>query len=227
MENMERQKFDDAWQDALTGAEQSPSENVWNAIDSKLTVAEGGTMKRRVIFYQRLAAASILFAVVFGSLTAYYVTENSNQSSRNQLANGESVVNQSINGQSGNQLGDEKVVNDQGKEKEPRADHAENKDQLVAGKTDDPTTVDKIIENKQHTDNLLAEAQSGNNDEAATLNSIKNKTNQEVSKNKTYSGVTSQKQSMMIASDNEVGNSEAFYNECKNPQQKFCHSYYT
>jgi hypothetical protein len=221
MENMERQKFDDAWQDALTGAEQSPSENVWNAIDSKLTVAEGGTMKRRVIFYQRLAAASILFAVVFGSLTAYYVTENSNQSSRNQLANGESVVNQSINGQSGNQLGDEKVVNDQGKEKEPRADHAENKDQLVAGKTDDLATADKAIENKQRPDNLLAEAQSGNNDEAATLNSIKNKTNQEVSKNKTYSGVTSQKQSMMIASDNEVGNSEAFYNDVKTRNRNF------
>lgn len=76
MENMERQKFDDAWQDALKDAEQSPSEHVWNAVDSKLTVAEGGTMKRRVIFYQRLAAASILFAVVFGSLTAYYVNED-------------------------------------------------------------------------------------------------------------------------------------------------------
>jgi hypothetical protein len=92
MENMERQKFDDAWQDAFKGAEQSPSENVWTGIDSKLTRAEGGTMKRRVIFYQRLAAASILFAVVFGSLTAYYVNEANDQEVDDRLAN-EKVVN--------------------------------------------------------------------------------------------------------------------------------------
>ncbi len=72
MENTERKKFDNAWRDAFQQAEQNPSAEVWSALDSELTHAEGGVMKRRVVFYQRLAAASILFALVFGSLTTYY-----------------------------------------------------------------------------------------------------------------------------------------------------------
>lgn len=72
MENTERQKFDNAWRDAFQQTEQNPSGEVWSALDSELTRAEGGVMKRRVVFYQRLAAASVLFALVFGSLTTYY-----------------------------------------------------------------------------------------------------------------------------------------------------------
>jgi hypothetical protein len=72
MENTERKKFDNAWRDAFQQAEQNPSAEVWSALDGELTRAEGGVMKRRVVFYQRLAAASILFALVFGSLTTYY-----------------------------------------------------------------------------------------------------------------------------------------------------------
>lgn len=78
MENMERQKFDDAWRKAFDGAGQSPSSEVWASLDSKLIAAEGSTMKRRVVFYQRLAAASILFAVLLGSLTTYYFSTQSN-----------------------------------------------------------------------------------------------------------------------------------------------------
>jgi hypothetical protein len=72
MENSERKKFDNAWRDAFQQAEQSPSAEVWAALDHELTRAEGGAMKRKVVFYQRLAAASILFALLFGSLTTYY-----------------------------------------------------------------------------------------------------------------------------------------------------------
>jgi hypothetical protein len=75
MKNTERQKFDDAWRDAFQQAEQTPSAEVWSALDHHLTQAEGGIMKRRVIFYQRLAAAAILFALAFGALTAYYASE--------------------------------------------------------------------------------------------------------------------------------------------------------
>ncbi len=75
MKNTERQKFDDAWRDAFQHAEQTPSAEVWSALDHHLTQAEGGIMKKRVIFYQRLAAAAILFALAFGALATYYVTE--------------------------------------------------------------------------------------------------------------------------------------------------------
>jgi len=99
MKNTERQKFDDAWRDAFQQAEQTPSAEVWSALDHHLTQTEGGIMKRRVIFYQRLAAAAILFALAFGALTAYYASEQtdniaeevaSSQKTENHIANNES-----------------------------------------------------------------------------------------------------------------------------------------
>jgi hypothetical protein len=99
MKNTERQKFDDAWRDAFQQAEQTPSAEVWSALDHHLTQAEGGIMKRRVIFYQRLAAAAILFALAFGALTTYYASEQtdyvatevvSSQTTENPVANNES-----------------------------------------------------------------------------------------------------------------------------------------
>jgi hypothetical protein len=92
MENTERQKFDNAWRDAFQQAEQNPPAEIWSALDHELTRAEGGVMKRKVIFYQRLAAASVLVALAFGSLTTYYNRKQnvfgvSEISSANQLNN--------------------------------------------------------------------------------------------------------------------------------------------
>lgn len=207
MENMERQKFDDAWQDALTGAKQSPSENVWAAIDNKLSVAEGGTMKRRVIFYQRLAAASVLFAVVFGSLTAYYVNENNNQSTSNQLADRESIVNQSINGESesGKQLSNEKATHDQVIESESGKALEKNNNQRVPDKSNSLSD-DKTIENKlfKQEDIQLAETQSGKNAEVISQNSVNKNRYNDLAKNEPVSGVTSKKQSILLASDKDA-----------------------
>lgn len=80
---MRQQKFDDAWREAFEGGEQSPSVNVWASLESKLAAMEGVAMKRRVIFYQRLAAACALFAVAIGSLTSYYFnTKEANERTR-------------------------------------------------------------------------------------------------------------------------------------------------
>ncbi len=165
---MERQKFENAWRDALAGAEQSPSENVWMGIDSKLTVAEGGTMKRRVIFYQRLAAASILFAVVFGSLTAYYINENNSQTGDDRLAEGTLNNGQLINGQ----LADDKA--------------AEN--QLV---------------NEQLADDRLA-----NDNKDVTRNSTGTNEQTDLTKKKNNSNITIQKQSVLLADNNEGAGDE-------------------
>ena len=150
---MERQKFENAWRDAFTGAEQSPSENVWSAIDSKLTVAEGGTMKRRVVFYQRLAAASILFAVVFGSLTAYYINENNSQIGDGRLAEKTFNYDQLVN----DQLADSKVVEDQ--------------------LTNDKSVNDQLINNKseenQITNDQLSNTQLANDNKNVARNSTK------------------------------------------------------
>jgi hypothetical protein len=83
MKTSENRKFEEEWNNALDGAEMAPSENVWNSIDLKLAHAESGKMKKRVLFYQRLAAASILFALCLGAAGWFW---NSDEAGANQLA---------------------------------------------------------------------------------------------------------------------------------------------
>lgn len=72
MENSERQRFEENWKSAFENAEQSPSDRVWWSIDSALTNAEGGSMRRKVVFYKRLAAASVVLALALAGSTTYY-----------------------------------------------------------------------------------------------------------------------------------------------------------
>jgi hypothetical protein len=59
MENWDDQHFKSEWKQALEGAEVTPSEQVWTNIDARMMAAENASMKKRVVFYQRLAAASV------------------------------------------------------------------------------------------------------------------------------------------------------------------------
>jgi hypothetical protein len=72
MKNSENPKFEESWKDAFSDAEARPSENVWTNIDLQLSRAESGDMKRRIVFYQRLAAASVIFALALGSAGVWY-----------------------------------------------------------------------------------------------------------------------------------------------------------
>lgn len=83
MKNSEKGKFEDAWYKAFENAEQAPSEDVWTGVEQGLNKAETLVMKRRVVFYQRLAAASILFALLLGGLSTYYITDLTNQKENN------------------------------------------------------------------------------------------------------------------------------------------------
>lgn len=76
MEDSERQKFEEHWKSAFEGAEQPPSDRVWWSIENTLTQAEGGTMKRKLIFYKRLAAASVVLALVLAGSTTYFLNES-------------------------------------------------------------------------------------------------------------------------------------------------------
>ncbi len=67
MGDMER-KFEEAWRKAMEGAEVQPSQETWQAVESTLITAENQRMKRKVVFYQRLAAVSVLFALLLGAL---------------------------------------------------------------------------------------------------------------------------------------------------------------
>lgn len=74
MKNSEKGKFEDAWQKAFSNAESGPSEDVWAGVEQSLNKVETIAMKRKLVFYQRLAAASILFALVLGGLSTYYIS---------------------------------------------------------------------------------------------------------------------------------------------------------
>lgn len=79
MENSERQRFEENWKSAFQDAEQQPSDRVWWSIDNALTHAEGGSMKRKVIFYKRLAAASVILALVLAGSTTYFINESQDE----------------------------------------------------------------------------------------------------------------------------------------------------
>jgi hypothetical protein len=64
----ENRKFEDEWRKAFKDAEGDVNPSVWVNIDSKLANAESGAMKKRVLFYQWLAAASVAMAMVAGGV---------------------------------------------------------------------------------------------------------------------------------------------------------------
>src|SRR3990170_2255186 len=109
MNDMERRKFEDSFQEAFKDAEVSPSDNVWTNIELDLERAEGGKMKRRLFFFKTLAAASITFAVFMTGI-GYYLLKDQAQSnnlahqvpaekeSNDVIANEESAVDNIKNG---------------------------------------------------------------------------------------------------------------------------------
>ena len=73
---MERNEFEKSWKKAFDGAEATPAESSWSAIESALIAAENSQMKRQVVFYQRLAAASVIFAALITASGFYYWSNN-------------------------------------------------------------------------------------------------------------------------------------------------------
>jgi hypothetical protein len=70
---MERQRFDDSWKEAFEDAEMSPSENLWTNIELDLEKAEGKKMKKRILYFKLLAAASVAFAMTFAGVGVLYM----------------------------------------------------------------------------------------------------------------------------------------------------------
>ena len=89
---MERRKFEDSFKDAFEGAEVSPSENVWTNIELDLEKADGGKMRRRLLFYKMLAAASVAFAMCVAGIGYYVVNKSTRYFCRWNLASSASSV---------------------------------------------------------------------------------------------------------------------------------------
>lgn len=75
---MERRTFEDAFKDAFEGAEHTPSEQVWTNIELELEKEAGEKMRRKLVFFKMLAAASIAFALSVAGI-GYYVYESKMQ----------------------------------------------------------------------------------------------------------------------------------------------------
>lgn len=75
MQDSERPKFEEkfkeSWKKAFDGAESTPPDHVWNAIELDLASQESAAMKKKVVFYQRLAAAMLIFGLIAGSYGYY------------------------------------------------------------------------------------------------------------------------------------------------------------
>ena len=71
MKNMEREKFEESWKRAFDKAEVTPSEQVWNNIELDLEKAKGNDLRKRLMFYKLLAAASVVFAMAVGGVGYY------------------------------------------------------------------------------------------------------------------------------------------------------------
>ena len=74
MKDLNNQKFEESWRKALADGEIDPSPSVWSNIELDLMQAEGDTMKRKVVLYKWVAAASV-FLVVFLGGAFYYNTK--------------------------------------------------------------------------------------------------------------------------------------------------------
>jgi hypothetical protein len=101
MRNSENKKFEESWHNAFSDAEASPPDNVWTNIDLHLSRVESGDMKRRVVFYQRLAAASVIFAIGLTGLGIWYSTKNKHEQ-LTEVRSNENTVRQEVPSQERN-----------------------------------------------------------------------------------------------------------------------------
>ena len=64
-------RFDKEWEDAFDHAEMDVSPGLWDSIESEMDKPAAGKYKKRLLFFQLLAAASVLFAMSVGGVAIY------------------------------------------------------------------------------------------------------------------------------------------------------------
>jgi hypothetical protein len=101
MQDMEKPKIDGEWKKAFDQAEVNPSDNVWVNIELDLEKAKGSQLKKRLLFYQLLAAASVLFSI--GAGVGVYVLQDT-ISSQTHLATQNATSQETVKKETGSPL---------------------------------------------------------------------------------------------------------------------------
>jgi hypothetical protein len=143
MQESEKPTFEENWKSAFKDAEMTPPDRVWNSIELDLAGQETVAMKKRVIFYQRLAAATIVLALLSG-VYAFYP-----KSDEDKIALKGNVMETVDSG------AEKKVDGRQDKEVDGRQETVESRQKPVDSK---PDAVDGVHEPVKANNNQLAAA---------------------------------------------------------------------
>lgn len=135
------------WRSAFENAEIMPPEKVWDKIDSVLANKESGSFKKRIFFFQLLAAASVSLAMGFGIYTVY----NANKPTLNETIISDSKISETkVNKQNPETKEELLTSNDE-------ASTAKTEDEKISIKNPQATVVlkDKIRVQKQSAQNSV------------------------------------------------------------------------
>lgn len=113
--------FEMQWRDAFEGAEIKPSEQIWKNIELELQRGESGQMKKRLLMFQLMAAASVALAMTIGGVAVYYYPDKQFVPAENNamMESVESEKSDDINKEAASEitatdeLGSEKILKDE------------------------------------------------------------------------------------------------------------------
>jgi len=75
---MERRTFEDSFKDVFRDAEATPSDKVWTNVELELEKENGTDIRRRLAFYQMLAAAAVTLALLATGVAYVMVSDRDN-----------------------------------------------------------------------------------------------------------------------------------------------------
>ncbi|MBL6449422.1 hypothetical protein JMN32_24130 [Fulvivirga sp. 29W222] len=90
MEMQDKTQFEKEWENAFADAEMDVSASVWERVELGVSQSSAGKYKRRLLLFQLLAAASVVFAMSVGGVAVYHLQLNDLGADDSELARWES-----------------------------------------------------------------------------------------------------------------------------------------
>lgn len=158
--------YEKMWKEAFDHAEMSPSDDLWDKIDTQLTRQESGAYKKRFLFYRAVAAACLLCLLGLGIFTASHYYEDKPQQPLSVDSQQQAPQPAALNPEADGQTNSTNETNTQQHESQSpfgrhsASDNLANKQSLTQG--------------KEKSD--IEQAYAGNSSKENTSNSLKGKT---------------------------------------------------